>query len=204
VRAHAALAALLDGLDDAAMRRPSLLTNWSVGHVLTHVARNADGLRAAVEGAAVGEVRPMYPGGAAQRNGDIEAGAVRSATGIADDVRSSSAALEAALAALDETGWAGEGSAPFGALPIDDVPHRRWREVEVHLTDLGVGPTWHDWSAPFVRSELRLMSMLWNSRLPMGMTGLPDAAMAVDDHHRLAWLLGRATIEGLEPAGLMP
>jgi hypothetical protein len=47
------------------------------------------------------------------------------------------------------------------------------------------------------------MAMLWNSRLPMGMTGLPEAALAVDDHHRLAWLLGRATIDGLEPAGLL-
>ena len=203
VRAHAALAALLDGLDDAAMRRPSLLANWSVGHVLTHIARNADGFRAVVEGAAVGEVRPMYPGGPTQRNGDIEAGAGRSAEAIADDVRSASAGLEAALAALDETGWAGEGSAPFGALPVDDVPHRRWREVEVHLSDLGVGPTWRDWSPAFVRSELRVMGMLWNSRLPMGMTGLPAAAFAVDDHHRLAWLLGRATIDGLEPSGLM-
>ena len=202
--AHAALGDVIGRLDDAAVRQPSLLDHWSVGHVLTHVARNAEALTAVVQGAAVGEVRAMYPGGATQRNGDIEAGASRSAAAIIVDVRASSAALEAALAGLDDAGWAGHGTAPFGALPVDDVPHRRWREVEVHLTDLGVGPTWRDWSAAFVRSELRLMTMLWNSRLSMGMTGLPEAAFSVDDHHRLAWLLGRATIDGLEPAGLMP
>lgn len=201
--AHAALADTLDGLDNATVRQPSLLAGWTVGHVLTHIARNADAFRSVLEGAAAGEVRAMYPGGAAQRNGDIEAGASRDAAAIVHDVRSSAAALETALDALDEHAWAGEGSAPFGVLPVADVPHRRWREVEVHRTDLGVGPTWRQWSPAFVRSELRLMTMLWNSRLPMGMTGLPEAALAVDDHHRLAWLLGRATIDGLEPAGLL-
>src|SRR5690349_12024814 len=32
-------------LDDAAVRAPSLLPGWSRGHVLTHLARNADGGR---------------------------------------------------------------------------------------------------------------------------------------------------------------
>jgi len=30
------------GLSDADVRRPSALPDWTVGHVLTHVARNAD------------------------------------------------------------------------------------------------------------------------------------------------------------------
>lgn len=30
------------GLDDGAMRAPSRLPGWTVGHVLTHLARNAD------------------------------------------------------------------------------------------------------------------------------------------------------------------
>ena len=49
------LAALRD-LDDAAARRPSLLPGWSVGHVLTHIARNADSVVWRLEGAAAGEV----------------------------------------------------------------------------------------------------------------------------------------------------
>jgi hypothetical protein len=45
--------------------------------------------------------------------------------------------------------------------------------------------------------------MLWASRKPMGMTALPPEAMSVSEHHRLAWLLGRADIDGLTPAGIM-
>jgi hypothetical protein len=45
--------------------------------------------------------------------------------------------------------------------------------------------------------------MLWASRKPMGMTELPREAMSVSDHHRLAWLFGRAEIDGLAPAGMM-
>ena len=35
----------IEGLDDAKVRSPSLLPGWSIGHVLTHVARNADSHR---------------------------------------------------------------------------------------------------------------------------------------------------------------
>jgi len=203
VEAQRTLERSLVGLTDAQARQPSLLPDWTVGHVLTHIARNADGVRAMVEGAQRGEVAEMYPGGFERRNADIERGAHRTAEALIDDVRMSAARLELAFDANDDAAWEGEGITVFGPARIDALPLRRWREVEVHLIDLGVGPTWRDWSPAFVRSELRVMGMLWNSRLPMGMTGLPAAALAVDDHHRLAWLLGRATIDGLEPAGLM-
>ena len=51
----AAQATLLDalaGLADDAARRPSLLPDWTVGHVLTHIARNADSVVWRLEGAA--------------------------------------------------------------------------------------------------------------------------------------------------------
>lgn len=40
--AHARFIDAIEGLGAADMRGPSLLPGWSVGHVLTHVARNAD------------------------------------------------------------------------------------------------------------------------------------------------------------------
>ena len=43
------------------------------------------------------------------------------------------------------------------------------------------------------------MEMRWNARRPMGLTGLPDAALRAPPHVRLAWLLGRTTIDGLSP-----
>jgi uncharacterized protein (TIGR03083 family) len=39
---HARLRRTLAGLTDAGARRPSLLPGWTVGHVLTHLARNGD------------------------------------------------------------------------------------------------------------------------------------------------------------------
>jgi hypothetical protein len=37
----------------------------------------------------------------------------------------------------------------------------------------------------------------------MGLTALPAPALALADHVRLAWLLGRTDVPGLDPAGIM-
>ena len=90
-----------------------------------------------------------------------------------------------------------------GEVLISDLPFIRWREVAVHHSDLGIGFTWRDWDAEYVRVELVRSTMLWASRKPMGMTELPPQALLVSPHHRVAWLLGRAEIEGLAPAGII-
>jgi len=201
--AHRTLLARLDTLDDDHVSRASLLPGWTVGHVLTHIARNADGLRNLLEGALRGEETAMYPGGLDQRTADIEAGAHRGAVGLTLDVRTTTASLEAVFAAMTPEAWDRTGIAAFGPVAIDEVPFRRWRETEVHHADLGLGYSWEDWPDGYVRAELRRLTIVWDSRRPMGLTGLPPAALAVSDHRRAAWLLGRAEIEGLEPAGLM-
>jgi maleylpyruvate isomerase len=203
IEAHRVLEPSLVGLSEWQVRQASVLPNWTVGHVLTHIARNADGFRRLLEGALRGEVAEMYPGGLEHRNADIEAGALRTAEALVDDVRMSAARLELAFESMTDEAWAREGSAPFGTVALADVPFRRCREVHVHHADLGLGFTWRDWPTTYVRVELQRMTMLWNSRRSMGLTGLPPQALAVDDHHRTAWLLGRADIDGLDPAGLM-
>src|ERR671930_1390843 len=65
-------------LTDAQARAPSGLPGWSRGHVLTHLARNADALVNLLTWARTGVETPMYASGE-QRNADIEAGAGRSA-----------------------------------------------------------------------------------------------------------------------------
>ena len=171
--------------------------------MLTHIARNVDGLLNMIAGAMRGDVAHMYPGGLEQRAADIAAGAQRPAQELVADVASTSAALEAAFASMTDAAWQGHGVAAFGPVAMTDVPGRRRREVEVHHADLGLSYTWRDWPADYVRSEIQRLTMLWNSRQPMGLTGLPAAALAVDEHHRAAWLLGRADIDGLEPARLL-
>jgi len=67
-------------LTDDQAREPSLLPGWSRGHVLTHLARNADGLRNLLIWARTGVVTPQYPSGQA-RDAAIEPGAGRPAAG---------------------------------------------------------------------------------------------------------------------------
>ena len=205
--AHAALLAALQPLTDADARAASLLPNWTVGHVLTHIARNADSNVLMLDAANRGEVGAQYPGGAEQRNGDIESGAGRSAAELVADVAAACGRLEAAWAATTAEGWQGTGQTFVGPVPIGVLPFRRWRETIVHHADCGVVNgekvfSWRDWPTEYVRLELEQMTMLWASRKPMGMTTLPAAALAVEDRHRLAWLMGRAPIDGLAPAGI--
>jgi maleylpyruvate isomerase len=203
--AHAALVAHLDAMTggpgaDPAL--PSLLPGWSRGHLLTHVARNADSFVRVLEAARRGEVTTQYEGGVEGRNADIEAGSGRDWESLVADVRSSAWRLDEVFAAQDRWDLAMTNSAGE-AVPHSDLPGRRLREVVVHHADLGDGGyTPADWPADYVREELRRMEMVYNARQPMGITGLPDAALRATPLERLCWLLGRGEIDGLEPAGV--
>lgn len=202
-RAHGAVIADLRDLGDDQVSRPSLLPGWTVGHVATHIARNADGHADMLEAALRGEIAPMYPGGREQRSADIEAGASRSADEVIADVVDSAARLEVTWAAMQPEAWAGRGVTITGEMIMSELLFIRWREVVVHHADLGLGYSWSDWDEEYVRLDLARLSMLWASRKPMGLTDLPMEAMAVPPRHRLAWLLGRTEIDGLDPAGIM-
>ena len=181
---------------------PSALPGWTVGHVLTHLARNADGLAGIVEGAAHGERRAMYPHGAAGREADIEAGAARSLDELRADVRDAGARLAAGWAALDGLGWQGSGIALSGERPVADTPLLRAAEVTVHRFDIDPEHTHDRWPALYVRHDLRRMSMIWSSRRSLGLAELPAAIQRLPDATRLAWLYGRVEIEGVERAAL--
>lgn len=203
LHAHRTLAEHVAGLTEEQARRASLLPEWTVGHVLTHIARNADGFVNMLDAARRGEVAHMYPGGLEQRADDIARGAHRAPGELVADVLAASDRLEVAFAAMGDDVWDAHGIAAFGPVVMADLPGRRRRETEVHHADLGLDYSWRDWPTEYVRVEIQRMTMLWDSRQPMGMTGLPPAALAVEEHHRAAWLLGRADIEGLQPARLL-
>jgi maleylpyruvate isomerase len=203
-RAHAELVEHVAGLGppyaDPAIA--SALPGWTRGHVLTHIARNADSFVGMLRGAEIGERRHQYEGGAEGRAAAIETGAGRSWADLVDDVGRSASRLDAQF--LSQQRWDGEGVGIDGsAAVIAELPFRRWREVLVHRTDLGdAGFTADDWPAEYVRQELRLLTMRWNARRPMGATGLPAAALAAPPTERLLWLMGRVEIPGLDPAGV--
>jgi maleylpyruvate isomerase len=189
--AHRRLAATMVDVTDEVARRPSLLPAWSVGHVLTHLARNADSVVRRLEGAVRDEVVDQYAGGHAGRAAAIDAGAGRRASELVEDVLVSAAAVDAACATLPEEAWARYGRAVSGAvLPVDTLPFSRWREVEVHHADLGLGFTYRDWSDGFVAEEL-----------PRALEALPARLRDGAARRQLcAWLVDRGPVP--EPGSL--
>jgi maleylpyruvate isomerase len=194
--AHQRLLARLDAHRDFDQKQPSLLPDWTVGHVLTHIARNADSIVRMLDGL------DQYEGGIEGRRADIEAGAGRLPGELIADVRSTIWRLEQRWA--QEPAWDGPpAKATFGDVPRHVLPSRRWRETEVHHADLGFGYTFADMPDDFVRHELRRMEMQWTSRQPMGLTTLPEAVLHLPPPERLAWMMGRISIDGVAPAGLI-
>jgi maleylpyruvate isomerase len=182
--AQAVLLADIADLSDDVARQPSLLPGWTVGHVLTHIARNGDSLVWRLEGAARGEVRDQYPGGLGQRAGDIETGAGRPADEIVRDVRQSAAAVERVMADLSTAAWDASSRTSRGV--VEDSRHAvlsRWREVVVHHGDLGLGP-------------VPLPPALVEVWLPRE---LPRLAERCDPAALLSWVIGRG-----EPPVLAP
>jgi maleylpyruvate isomerase len=99
--AHQRLLGALENLTDDQCREDSFLPAWSRGHVLTHLARNADSHVNLLQAAVRGEVGEQYPS-AEKRNGDIESGSTRSAEELVMDLRLSIYGLEAAWASANE------------------------------------------------------------------------------------------------------
>ena len=195
--AHQRLLAALENLTDDDCRQDSLLPNWSRGHVLTHLSRNADSHVNLLQAAVRGDVGEQYAS-AEQRNGDIERGSTRSAEELIMDLRLSIYGLEAAWASANEKAWSGQGRTLRGnVIEMSSLVFLRWREVEIHHADLNLGLGYDDLTPLYVRLELDQQIMLWRSRKPMGMTDLPEIAKKLSPSQRLAWLMGRVEVAGL-------
>jgi maleylpyruvate isomerase len=185
VDAHRRLLVAIEGLTDDQVRGRSLLPGWTVGHVLTHVARNADSHVHRSDAAIRGDVVDQYAGGLDGREAAIAAGAARSAAEIIDDVRRSAAAVDAAWRDLPVAAWTGRSRDANGhERPLFELPSRRWQEVEVHLVDLDIGVSHRDWPDDFV--------LEWLPRTRERMWDRVDVSAQFDDpRDELAWLYGR-------------
>ncbi|QDW63804.1 maleylpyruvate isomerase family mycothiol-dependent enzyme [Oerskovia sp. KBS0722] len=122
-------------LDDAALRSPSALDGWTVGHVLSHVAMVGDALARQAELAGRGETVEVYEGGAEGRAAGIENGATRSPDEHLDALGAAGARLDAAWDLTDSTGW--DAPVTYRDGTVADVLDCWWREVRIHATDLG-------------------------------------------------------------------
>jgi maleylpyruvate isomerase len=179
-RATARLLATANKLDDDAVAGASLLPGWTRGHVLTHVARNADSSVNLLTGARTGKETPQYISGA-QRDTDIAAGAGRSAAELVADLSATAKRIDEAVAQMPPEAWAASvrwlsGKTTSAAY----VMWARLREVEVHHVDLDGGYDWADCPDPFVHRLLHELA----ADLAGAMT--PVRLHAVDLDHELA------------------
>lgn len=142
------------GLDDAALAEPSGLPGWTRGHVLAHLARNADSYVNLLTSARTGEHIPPYASPQA-RNDGIEAGAGRPLAEHLDDLRGAAQRLREAMAAMPPEAWTVAVATHRGPRVAATVVWGRLREVEVHHVDLAAGYTPAHWPEAFGHRLLR-------------------------------------------------
>lgn len=214
VDATARLLTTVDGLSDEEVRGPSGLSGWSRGHLITHLARNADGIRNMLLCARSGEDAFMYPSGAL-RNADIEAGATRPEALIRLDLRAAADRFAVDARSMTEAQWGTEvpmGPGDLAVKPLAAASTLTWmrlREVEIHHVDL-------DAAYSFAASPPELLQRLLDHTVGLiggtgtlhckieGTTSGCACAMGTGgptvtgpDHALVAWLLGRSDGSGL-------
>lgn len=121
---------------------PSLCEGWTRGHVLAHVARNADALARVCDVALTGVPGTMYDD-VASRDADIERDADRPLAEHVADLRQSAERLAERLAQLRPEHLDVKVERTPGGFPVavKIVPFMRLREVVFHHVDLDAGYT---------------------------------------------------------------
>ncbi|MFC8045008.1 maleylpyruvate isomerase family mycothiol-dependent enzyme [Nocardia sp. NPDC057353] len=135
---------------DAELTAPSLLPGWTRGHLLAHVARNADSLVNLLTWARTGVETPQYPT-PTTRDAEIAAGAGRPlAEQYADNEAAAARWAEVAAALPAEAATAVVRNRQGREFPAAAIGWMRLQEVEIHHVDLAAGYTAADWPAEFV------------------------------------------------------
>lgn len=137
-------------LDNAGAAEPSRLPGWTRGHVLAHVARNADALVNVLQGL------PMYPD-AATRDADIERDSGRPLDVHLADLRATADRFQAVGA--EPADWSRTVELRNGVTDsASRIPFRRWVEVDLHHVDLGIGYELEDLPEEFVSREIDFLA----------------------------------------------
>ncbi|MFG3290191.1 maleylpyruvate isomerase family mycothiol-dependent enzyme [Streptomyces sp. NPDC048179] len=196
-------------LDNASVARPSRLPGWTVGHVLAHLARNADALTNVLDG------RPMYVSGEA-RDADIDRDAPRALDVHLADLRDSDARFRARGA--EPADWTRTVELRNGVTDAAaQVPFRRWAEVELHHADLGIGYELEELPEEFAEREIDFLADRFGGHQDVPSTGLrsdsgrvwttgggaPGGPVSVEGTAAdlLGWLAGRRDGSALKVTG---
>lgn len=190
------------GLTDEQFAEPSVLPGWTVAHVISHVASNATGITRAVRAAMADDPNPWVYESNASRDVEIDQRAawpvaeLRSLNAVStDDLRAAMAEcpvdkLVVLLPRAADTGppWS-----------VADWIGARWREVEIHHTDMGVGYTHRDWTDEFVDYLQTVavfdrepeLSVTLRTRSGDILIGAGGQVISGDQRDVVWWLIGR-------------
>lgn len=205
--------ATVAGLSAAAFAEASVLPGWSVAHVISHVASNATGITRAVDAAVAGDPVPWVYETNASRDAEIDERAAWPAAQLAELNRQSTEDLAASFGRVTDQ-W--EVLLPRvidgPAWSIADWVGARWREVEIHHTDMGVGYTHHDWDDAFVDYLTKVAAfdrepeVGLTLRSPSGETLVGGGGQVVSGAQRdlVWWLIGRGEGEGVSSDAPLP
>jgi maleylpyruvate isomerase len=206
------------GLDDARLRERSRLAGWSRGHVLSHLARNADALVNLLAWARTGVESRMYASGDDREQG-ISAGAGRGlAEQLGDLAASGSRFVRAAQAVPEARRSFTVLSAQGRQIPAHEVPWLRVREVWLHLVDLDAGydvdavPDPIAWE--LAKDVAAWMASRTTETVDLHVDGFgtirlgpgPSASGSISGRAQqiAGWLTGRAGADGLNATGPVP
>ncbi|MFI8823190.1 maleylpyruvate isomerase family mycothiol-dependent enzyme [Streptomyces sp. NPDC053431] len=143
-------------LDNAALTAPSRLPGWTRGHVLAHLARNADALVNVLQGL------PMYKD-AETRDADIERDAGRPLDVQLADLRATADRFEEVC--REPADWERVVELRNGVTDqAARVPFRRWVEVDLHHVDLDAGYELEDLPEEFLLREIAFLADRWSGR----------------------------------------
>ncbi len=210
---QARLEELVEGLDDLAA--PSHLPGWTRGHVVTHLARNADALLRLLVWARTGVETPMYPSPEV-RNAEIQAGAGRPPAEQLDDLRATAGRLADEAAGLEPVHWdATVRTAQGRDVPASAVGWMRVREVWLHQVDLGadVDVLPDDVAVALVRDVAGSLDSRVDHRIELQLAGEPvvfgpagtgPVTVSGPATELAGWLTGRCPGSRLRTADTLP
>lgn len=214
VAATTSLIETAETLTDSDVRAPSLLPTWTRGHVLAHLARNADSLVNLLTWARTGVETPQYASQEA-RDTAIQEGSRLSAADLVADNRKAAGRFAAAAAELPPTHWSNTIRWRNGPpRPASAILWARRREVEIHHVDLAAEYTPANWSDEFTTHALGeaakhfcrlgagpfvLSATSSGARWTVAAPADPDPELTITGPQSalLAWLIGRSSGQGL-------
>lgn len=200
-------------LDEVAVHYPSRVRGWTRAHVLSHLARHADGCVNLLIWAKTGVEHAMYAS-PADRDADIDEGAMRGRRLLLEDLAASAERLASAGRTMPASAWSTEVVSESGAtMPAYEVPRYRLLKIWAHLVDLDNGVGFDDIpvSEELIEDAVRLIrdrpdvpavtiSVIFQDHQPawpLGDTTSAPSWVQGPPGPILGWLLGRTEGEHL-------